>query len=77
MLVTLNGLILKPIDNIIEIRNIYNKTAGEFNTLHTNYIIWDNVQIGVIFNPIIKAIQDSLAFINKALVKLEGLARQF
>lgn len=77
MLVTLNGLILKPIDNIIEIKNIYNKIAGEYNTLHTNYIIWDDVQIGVIFNPVMKTIQDSLAFINKALVKLEGLARQF
>lgn len=77
LLVRLTGFIMRPIDNIVEIRNLYNKVAGEFNTLHTNYIIWDNVQINVIFNPIMKAIQDSLAFINKMVVKLEGLARQF
>jgi hypothetical protein len=73
----LTGFILKPINNILEIRSLYDKVAGEFNTIHTNYIIWDNAQINVRFNPIMKAIQDSLAFINKTLVKLEGLAKQF
>lgn len=76
LLVRLTGLILKPIENIIEIRMLYNKTADEFNTLHTNYIIWENININAIFNPVMKDLQDSLMFINKMLVKLEVLARK-
>ena len=48
-----------------DLRDLYNKLAGEYSTIQTNYIDWRYDKM--------KSIRDSLVFVDRFIKKMEGL----